>query len=337
MKLRTRLIATAAVPIFVLLANIPLLWILASRHDRVVEDRSLLWSVAQNSVALEGEVAALRESDAPRDARERLGEASSALLGAVDSLAGSATDGEVADSLRLSAERQIEAAAAFADELAGPQPERSATPLFEDAAAVLANRTRSTVATAVNQIADLERRFEIRQSRLTTSIQLLALLAVVMIVTTTVTIRRRIAVGIDRLSRFADAVGRGDLTYRSHLRGPDEVGELGELLDVMAARVQESLKDIELFSRAVEQSPVAVAVTDLDGVIEFVNPKFSEMTGFAADEALGRKPSILSSGYHSREFYETLWATILGGEPWRGELVNQKRTGETEHSDLSFD
>ncbi len=83
-----------------------------------------------------------------------------------------------------------------------------------------------------------------------------------------------------------------------------------------------------LLSRAIEQSPVSVAITDKDGNIEYINPKFSEVTGYSADELEGKNPRALNSGYHSREFYEELWNTILSGKSWHGELRNKKKNGD---------
>ncbi len=81
-------------------------------------------------------------------------------------------------------------------------------------------------------------------------------------------------------------------------------------------------------SRAVEQSPASVIITDTDAIIEYVNPKFVEVTGYAADEVIGRNPSILKSGETPLETYEDMWRTIAGGGEWRGEVCNRKKSGE---------
>jgi PAS domain S-box-containing protein len=81
-------------------------------------------------------------------------------------------------------------------------------------------------------------------------------------------------------------------------------------------------------SRAVDQSPAAVVITDRKGTIEYVNPRFVEMTGYATDEVLGQNPSILKSGIHDDVFYESFWGTILAGNPWQGEFCNRKKNGE---------
>jgi two-component system NtrC family sensor kinase len=80
-------------------------------------------------------------------------------------------------------------------------------------------------------------------------------------------------------------------------------------------------------SRAVEQSPATIVITDLNGTIEYVNPKFCEITGYSASEALGQNPSVLKSGEMSAEKYTELWKTITSGNEWRGEFHNKRKDG----------
>jgi PAS domain S-box-containing protein len=82
-------------------------------------------------------------------------------------------------------------------------------------------------------------------------------------------------------------------------------------------------------SRAVEQSPVSVVITSRDGTIEYVNPRFVEMTGYTLDEAVGQNPRILKTGVHDDGFYENLWKAVLAGDLWQGEFCNRKKNGET--------
>jgi PAS domain S-box-containing protein len=92
-------------------------------------------------------------------------------------------------------------------------------------------------------------------------------------------------------------------------------------------RKQDSDK-ISKLSVAVEQSSASVVITDTNGIIEYVNPKFSEITGFSFDEAIGENPRVLNSGFHDKEFYAVLWNTILAGREWKGQLVNKKKNGD---------
>jgi PAS domain S-box-containing protein len=80
-------------------------------------------------------------------------------------------------------------------------------------------------------------------------------------------------------------------------------------------------------TRAVEQSPVSIMITDRAGRIEYVNPKFEAVTGYAADEIQGQTPAILKSGDMPDEAYAELWKTLAGGGEWRGELHNRRKDG----------
>ncbi len=91
---------------------------------------------------------------------------------------------------------------------------------------------------------------------------------------------------------------------------------------------KKSENQLQLLSWAIDQSPITIVITDKNGSIEYVNPKFSEVTGYAAEEVLGQNVRILQSGYHSKAFYEGLWFTILEGKEWRGEIYNKKKNGE---------
>jgi two-component system cell cycle sensor histidine kinase/response regulator CckA len=81
-------------------------------------------------------------------------------------------------------------------------------------------------------------------------------------------------------------------------------------------------------SRAVEQSADTVMVTNREGVIEYVNPAFEVLSGYSSQEVIGQTPRILKSGDQPAEIYEELWRTILSGNPYRGMMVNRKKTGE---------
>ncbi len=108
---------------------------------------------------------------------------------------------------------------------------------------------------------------------------------------------------------------------------------LGERVLLMASvrDISEQLERqdaVERLSRAVEQSPVSVIITDTAGNIEYVNPCFEKVTGYRSAEVLGRNPRILKSGETPVEVYEELWRTIGSGGEWRGEFRNKKKSGE---------
>jgi PAS domain S-box-containing protein len=95
--------------------------------------------------------------------------------------------------------------------------------------------------------------------------------------------------------------------------------------DITARRAAEA--QLRTLSRAVEQSDSTIVVTDLEGAIEFVNPAFSRITGYSAQEVLGQNPRLLKSGKMPEQVYVDLWQTIASGRVWEGELLNKKKDG----------
>lgn len=108
------------------------------------------------------------------------------------------------------------------------------------------------------------------------------------------------------------------LLLRERLRRQRAVRELTETRD-----------RYRKLTRAVEQSPASVVITDPKGSIEYVNPKFTAVTGYAPEEVIGRNPRVLKSGNLSRRHYAELWRTIQGGKEWRGEFLNRRKDGST--------
>lgn len=82
------------------------------------------------------------------------------------------------------------------------------------------------------------------------------------------------------------------------------------------------------FKDAVVHSPATIVITNEDGIIEYVNPKFTQLTGFSFEEAVNQNPRVLKSGVMDPEIYKTLWQTIVSGNIWQGELINKKKNGE---------
>lgn len=86
-------------------------------------------------------------------------------------------------------------------------------------------------------------------------------------------------------------------------------------------------EQVRKLSRAVEASPTSIVITDVDGNIEYVNSAFSQVTGYSPDEALGKNPRILKSGYTTPQEYAVLWNTIRAGQVWQGEFLNRRKDG----------
>jgi PAS domain S-box-containing protein len=101
---------------------------------------------------------------------------------------------------------------------------------------------------------------------------------------------------------------------------------IGTSMDVTERKQAE--EELKKLSQAVEQSPASVVITDLKGTIEYVNPKFCEVTGYTFEEAIGQNPRILKSDHTHPKVYRELWKTIKAGNEWRGEFQNKKKNGE---------
>jgi diguanylate cyclase (GGDEF)-like protein/PAS domain S-box-containing protein len=127
----------------------------------------------------------------------------------------------------------------------------------------------------------------------------------------------------------------GDLTV-SAMR--DESGKLMYGIAVVQDITGRVLAQQKLFmlSRAVENSPATVVITDTKGTIEYVNKKFTAVTGYSVEETIGQNPRILNSGKQAGDFYAQLWKTILAGNEWRGEICNRKKNGELYFEQVSI-
>ncbi len=79
---------------------------------------------------------------------------------------------------------------------------------------------------------------------------------------------------------------------------------------------------------AVEQSPASIVITDHEGRTQYVNPKFTDLTGYDLADVEGRTMSILKTGHTSRETYTDLWHTVKSGQDWHGRFLNKKKSGE---------
>jgi PAS domain S-box-containing protein len=167
-----------------------------------------------------------------------------------------------------------------------------------------------------------------------------------LLVMTSVLLRQFLKKPMSRFIKMVDTYAAGEsdafkqgIPYSEFRPLVDVLDEMGEkiasqmrsirkLNEDLEKRVAERTAELSKLSEAVEQSPVTVMITDKKGTIEYVNPSFSEVTGYSAKEAIGQNPGILKSGNHPNSFYKDLWDTILSGRTWRGEFLNRKRNDE---------
>ncbi len=125
--------------------------------------------------------------------------------------------------------------------------------------------------------------------------------------------------------------GDTDIEVHAHERG-DEIGDLAKAVEVFRnSMIKNNLVEDELrkLSRAIEHSPYMMFITDTDGSIEYVNPKFTEMTGYSADEVMGRNPRILKTDNTPSDTHVRLWETIKAGEIWKDEIEDRRKDGSS--------
>ena len=101
---------------------------------------------------------------------------------------------------------------------------------------------------------------------------------------------------------------------------------INQIVDITERKLMED--DLLKLSRAVEQSPVSIVITDAKGDIEYVNPKLTDITGYPIEDLIGKNPRIFSSGEKPKIEYKILWDTISSGSEWKGELHNKKKNGD---------
>ncbi len=123
-------------------------------------------------------------------------------------------------------------------------------------------------------------------------------------------------------------------TLADHIALSYHNAQLHEKMQVYAAGLEQQVRErkkaeesLRKLSQAVEQSPINVIITDLDGNIEYVNRRFTQVTGYTSAEVLGKAPGILKSGHTSDEEYRSLWRTIRAGGEWSGEFLNKAKNG----------
>ena len=124
--------------------------------------------------------------------------------------------------------------------------------------------------------------------------------------------------------RWEERIAILEETVRQSRCANDELSGIIEQLTADNEKLEEQLR---ILTVAVEQNPVSVVITDLQGRIEYVNPKFTRVTGYTLAEAQGNNPRVLKSGEQSNNFYSDLWQQIVSGGEWRGEFHNKRKDG----------
>ena len=136
--------------------------------------------------------------------------------------------------------------------------------------------------------------------------------------------------------------GKGEASQRIPVDRTDEIGKLGTSFNVFMERLEggrnhlmEEIRTrraveerLRLFEKVFEHANDGIFITKADGVIEKVNPAFTEISGYTSDDALGKNPRILRSDHHSPGFYRKMWADLIQRGEWAGEIWNRRKSGE---------
>jgi len=130
---------------------------------------------------------------------------------------------------------------------------------------------------------------------------------------------------VDPAGRVSGLIGYNDLLADAEQMYLKELRSALEQRDQALAR---SMHTLQLAERVIESSFEGIMVTNHNAVIEFVNPAFTQLTGYSPDEVIGRTPEILSSGRHDPDFYDRMWQSLRNHGFWRGEIWNRRKNGE---------
>jgi diguanylate cyclase (GGDEF)-like protein/PAS domain S-box-containing protein len=147
---------------------------------------------------------------------------------------------------------------------------------------------------------------------------------------------------VKRLTTVVKQIAEGNLQAKASIEADDEIGSLANAFNEMTENISSLIVDLEdevgnhrltaeslnKLSQAIEQSPVSVMITDLDGVIEYVNPQLCKISGYEKEDLIGENSRIFKSGHTHDVQFKNMWNTITSGQSWSGELYNKKKNGE---------
>ena len=120
-------------------------------------------------------------------------------------------------------------------------------------------------------------------------------------------------------------IGEREVWFSTSISPMDNDNTLWVARDITERKQAE--EQMHLLATGLEAAATGIAITNKNGAIEWVNPAWSTLTGYSKKEVIGKNPRVLKSGKQPNEFYKNLWATILSGEVWRGELINKRKDG----------
>ena len=138
---------------------------------------------------------------------------------------------------------------------------------------------------------------------------------------------RNVARPLDRLSDSMERAQRGESLVRAEPGGPKDIAKMAHAFNSMMSVLEAREADLSIAAIAFETDE-GMMVTDENARIIRVNQAFTRLTGYSAEEAIGKNPSILKSGRQSSEFYDRMWTNLLVDKSWQGEIWNKRKNGE---------
>jgi len=141
-------------------------------------------------------------------------------------------------------------------------------------------------------------------------------------------LRQLVAKPMKKLSMLMPRVGSGDIRSEPFQGTPLEIRRLANAIRAIDSTLAEKTKQAEQLVQVIEQAEEMVILTDIDGVILYVNPAFERISGFNHDEVLGQTPRIVKSGEHNQDYYARMWSTLLEGQVWRDDFKNRSKNGD---------
>lgn len=144
---------------------------------------------------------------------------------------------------------------------------------------------------------------------------------------------------------YGEKVGLLEVFYLEERPKSDEGPFLQEernLIDAIAERLggiieqKRAEEERRRLSTAIEQSAETIIITDVDGIIQYVNPAFESISGYSSEESIGKSIRFMKSGKHSKAFYKNIWETISSGETWSGYFINKRKDGALFEEDATI-
>lgn len=200
---------------------------------------------------------------------------------------------------------------------------------FESALTYIRSRNDALLTETDRTVAIYEQALARKLHRLEQFLGIALILDVVVIIGVVMFFNRNVIRPFSRLTDEARSIATGKLDRSITVReSDDEIGQLTQSIQEMKTQLAGSLREVEEYQQAVHHAGLPIFFTDDDGRIQYVNPAFESLTGYSFAEAVGETPRILKSGEHDDSFYTDLWETVLSGEIWEGEVIDQRKSGQ---------